>query len=183
MPAFSCQPGGGGKVERVVQTRDTARAVLLDPDDRVLLIRILGGDLLDASEPLCRPFWVTPGGRIEEGETPEETVAREVREETSLGECSVGPLVWYGEHTLLCKGVPTRLRERFFLARTPVAGFSTAGMTQDERDVYYGHRWWRVEELRAAEEPCIPREFAALLQDLLERGPSGVRTIDLSTPH
>jgi 8-oxo-dGTP diphosphatase len=51
-------------------------AVVHDPDGRLLLIR--RGHAPHAGS------WSLPGGRVERGETPEQAVEREVREETGL---------------------------------------------------------------------------------------------------
>lgn len=53
-----------------------AGAVVRDAEGRVLLVR-------RANEP-SRGLWSIPGGRVEDGETPREAAAREVREETGL---------------------------------------------------------------------------------------------------
>ncbi len=56
----------------VNRTRATA---LIIQDEKILLIhRINNGE----------EYWVFPGGGIEKGETPEEAVVREVKEETGL---------------------------------------------------------------------------------------------------
>jgi 8-oxo-dGTP diphosphatase len=52
-------------------------AVINDPDGRLLLIK-------RGHEPGAG-LWSLPGGRIEPGETDQQAVAREVREETNLG--------------------------------------------------------------------------------------------------
>jgi 8-oxo-dGTP pyrophosphatase MutT (NUDIX family) len=56
--------------------RDTARVVLVGPDDRVLLFR----HFLPA--PWGREGWLTPGGAIDPGETPGQAASRELAEET-----------------------------------------------------------------------------------------------------
>jgi 8-oxo-dGTP pyrophosphatase MutT (NUDIX family) len=58
----------------------SVKGVVLDPADRVLLLK---------NE---RDEWELPGGRIEIGESPEECVAREVREETGW-EVRTGPII------------------------------------------------------------------------------------------
>jgi 8-oxo-dGTP diphosphatase len=59
-------------------------AVVHDASGRLLVVR-------RGREP-GRGRWSVPGGRLEPGETVEQGVAREVREETGL-EVTVGPLV------------------------------------------------------------------------------------------
>jgi 8-oxo-dGTP diphosphatase len=54
-----------------------AACALIDADKRVLIARRPHG------KPLAG-LWEFPGGKIEEGETPEDTVIRELREELSV---------------------------------------------------------------------------------------------------
>ncbi|MEV5987101.1 NUDIX domain-containing protein [Streptomyces sp. NPDC052051] len=68
--------------------RVSARAVVVDQEGRVLLIRHRDGD---------REFHVLPGGRVEPGETAAEAACREVREETGL-RVSIGELLWVREY-------------------------------------------------------------------------------------
>ncbi len=57
-------------------TGKTSTAIILFPDNKILLIK-----------RNTRPFvgyWALPGGRMDTGETIEQTVVREVKEETGL---------------------------------------------------------------------------------------------------
>ena len=66
-----------------------AACALIDPDKRILI----------AERPAGRPmegFWEFPGGKVEEGETPEDTVIRELHEElaVSVKKACLAPLTF-----------------------------------------------------------------------------------------
>lgn len=63
------------------------RAIIRDRDGRVLLLRRPDGDMGGGG-------WCLPGGKVDIGETVEEAVRREVREETALV-CSSSRFLFY----------------------------------------------------------------------------------------
>lgn len=58
------------------------KALVRDATGRVLLLRVNTAKLQEAKEA----YWDLPGGRIEEGQTIEETLRREIEEELGVSE-------------------------------------------------------------------------------------------------
>lgn len=65
----------------------TVTAAIIIKDDRVLIAQ-------RADPPKLAGFWEFPGGKVEEGETVEECLVREIQEELSI---DVAVLSWYGQ--------------------------------------------------------------------------------------
>ncbi len=140
--------------------RIAARVVLLDERDRILLFR-WEDDRLDA-----RSVWITPGGGLNPGESPEDGARRELREETGI-EAELGPCVWTRAHTFRFGDGWLEQRERFYLVRTPVIDVVTDGLEPEERIAMVEHRLWSVAEIAASAEWFAPRHLAALLAPLV----------------
>jgi 8-oxo-dGTP pyrophosphatase MutT (NUDIX family) len=160
-----------------MRQRNTARAVMLDPDDRVLLFEfhLPAGFIADGP----RRFWATPGGEIEPGEDVRSALVREVQEETGIGGCDFGPELWFGSNGLTFKGEPVRTLERFFLVRCPAATPSPANWTDVEKDVMRAHRWWSAAELIATTDTIFPPRFGCLVEAFLANGSRGPEEIPL----
>jgi len=144
--------------------RQAARAVVLDPEQRVLLVRFEFPD---------RVVWATPGGGINEGETDEDAIRRELLEEAGLEGFELGPALWTRTHHVpLSGGRWDGQTERIYLVRVPPFEPSPV-LTWDElRDEgVTGIRWWTPDELEAADELFSPRRLPLLLRELLREGP------------
>lgn len=153
--------------------RDAARVLLLDPADRVLLVRFEDRETDYA-------WWATPGGGIRPDESPEAAARREVAEETGLRDFTLGPCVWLREFEFSWRGRRYRQRERIFAARVAVFEPSLDGFEPGELDLLPEHRWWSVAEIERSTERFGPRRLGALLGELLAAG-FPERPIDIGT--
>jgi 8-oxo-dGTP diphosphatase len=148
-----------------MRLREAARAVVLDPDDRILLVRF----------EFPNRLWATPGGGIDEGESAEAAIVRELAEEVGLDDAELGPWIWTREHVFpFLDGRWDGQRERYVLVR--VDRFEPAPrFTAEELAAEYvtGMRWWTVAELAASDELFAPRRLPELVAALLRDGPPG----------
>lgn len=155
-----------------MQTRQrrAVRAVLLTPDRRVLMMRLIHAN---------RPFWITPGGGIEAGETDAMAMSRELAEETGLESFELGPCLWTRETTFILDpgtdhAVEVAQSERFYLVETAPFEPSAAGMPPEaEREWFQGFQWHTVETLRALTERVVPTGLDGHLETLFAHGAPG----------
>jgi ADP-ribose pyrophosphatase YjhB (NUDIX family)/GNAT superfamily N-acetyltransferase len=149
--------------------RPAARGVILDPSDRVLLVRFEFAD---------GPLWATPGGGLEADESLLEGLRRELAEEVGLALEADPPHVWHQEvvaegHATGYDGV---LNDYFLVRAEPfeVAGTFTAEEMAAEN--VHGHRWWTLDELQAHEGRFAPSNLPSLVAELVSTGPPTIPT-------
>ncbi len=137
--------------------RQAVRGVVLDAAEHVLLVRF--------EHPVTHDsWWATTGGGIDPGESDEQALRRELREEAGLEEFDVGPLVYTREHTFPWDGRLLHQCERFYVVRVdrheavPTIDVAAEGVTEV--------RWWSLHELDATREEIVPSDLAALVRTL-----------------
>jgi TDG/mug DNA glycosylase family protein len=148
--------------------RPAERALVLDRRDRTLLVQFRDGT--------GQTWWATPGGGVDEGETLEQTIRRELAEEAGLTEFELGPEIWTRDHTYAWYGVIYRQRERIHLVR--VDEHEPAPTIDLAAEHVHEVRWWTLAELEATKEELVPRSLAQRMRELLEHGPP-VEPIDV----
>jgi len=141
--------------------RPAARALVVDDSCRTLLVKF--------QDTTGQVWWATPGGGANEGETPEETIRRELAEEAGLVDFDLGPEIWTRDHTFAWYARIYRQRERIFLVR--VDDHEPAPTIDLAAEHVHDVRWWTLDELDATREELVPRVLPQRLRALLQHGP------------
>ncbi len=143
------------------------RALLVDPDEQVLLCRF---DLPDQAVVV----WAAPGGGVEPGETDLAALRRELDEEVGVPLAHDPPLVWTQRvvDPRLAVGFDG-VRNDFYLVRTdhvePRGRLGAAALAAENIAEL---RWWTPTELGFYQGEAVfsPRDLPRLLATLLEGG-------------
>ena len=141
--------------------RPTARVLLLDREDRILLLK---GRL--PGSPQSEGSWFTVGGGLEPGETHHEAAAREILEETGIRDFELGPVVWLRSGVLAIPE-PTHFHEQYIVARCEAREPSRHGWTALERDLIDDIRWWTLHALLTTTDRVFPSGLAGFLPAIL----------------
>lgn len=144
-----------------VVDRRAARVLVLDRLGRVLLLH--GCDPADRA---AGTWWFTPGGGLDDGETPAQGAARELAEETGLRVApeALGQPVHERVAEFRFAGGAYRQTEDFFVVQVDRHDVDTRGLTALEVQAVLGHRWWSVDELRSTAERFYPEQLPDLVE-------------------
>jgi len=152
--------------------RIASRILILDEAHQILLLR--GSD---PTQPEKNPWWLTPGGGIEPGETIQECAMRELWEETGFQAKIETEPIWERRTQFEFYGDTYEQREFYFLIQTENFVPDPASLSPLEVESILEHRWWSHEEILRTEDMIYPAALAGRFQDLLQ--PTWASTIYL----
>jgi len=163
-----------------LRIREAVRALLIDDDHHVLLAHL--------AFPL-RSVWVLPGGGLDAGESHDDGLLRELREEVGLTPKVIGPLLWTRTHVIpFIDGLWDGQRDHVYLVRTDRFEPSPALTTEQLRAEHLVDlRWWSLDDLLAEPETTFfaPLHLPKLVHEVATNGPPAEpwRIMQRSTPH
>ncbi len=163
----------------------SVRILLINDQNQILLLCADDPSTTDLNGNYRGTFWFSPGGKPENEETLKEAAVRELFEETGLKEDQVrfGPVVWKESFTFVLHKVPTRLHQKFIVAKTSEIKTTFDNLMPEERPILKELRWFSVEDIRNCPETIYPHNLAEHLPAILEgRYPEELLDISESRP-
>lgn len=155
-----------------LRIREAVRALVIDPEQRVLLVRF---------EFPTATRWALPGGGLEPGEGHLDALRRELREEVGLVDAAVGPQIWHRLHIVpFLNGEFDGQRERIYLVHSD-AFEPRPQLSWEQMNAEFVHelRWWTIDEIAASDVDFVPNDLHSLVVTLLRDGPP-TDSIDVS---
>jgi len=142
--------------------RRSVRAVVLTPDRAILLMR--------TTPRTGNAFWFTPGGGLEPGESHEQALRRELREELGIVEFAIGPLL--GRHRFVSE-TAERHQHIYLIEHAHFEPYMSDPVEVHAVDAF---RWWHLSELLQTTEVVYPTGLAERILRHVEDGREHVAT-------
>lgn len=144
-----------------MQIRRSARAVIVNEYGEILLIKFSF-----SRRDGVKTLWVTPGGGLNEGEDFEESLRREIFEETGIKLSQACPWIWTKEMIFEGEEKSFLSYERYYLIQIKKFELDLRNMTTNEKNTFKGYKWWNSEEIKNSSEEFSISNLGELLTEI-----------------
>ena len=145
-----------------MRVRKSARAIVINCKNQIFLFQYMFDYLEDS-----KAIWITPGGSLEEGESFEDALKREVYEELGVQLTKESPEVYYRNPIYTLKsGEKVQSVEKFFLVVLEEDSFSFNHWTESEKKRMLAGKWWSMEEIEKSEDEFFTKDILRIMMEL-----------------
>lgn len=145
-----------------MQIRKSSRAIVLNRTNQIFLFQYSFDYLADSDT-----IWITPGGSLEEGESFEDALKRELFEEMGVQlDKSCLEIYYRNPMYTLKSGEVVQSIEKFFLVYLEDEQFSYINWTESEKKRMLEGKWWSIEEIQQSNDVFFTKDIIRILTEL-----------------
>jgi 8-oxo-dGTP pyrophosphatase MutT (NUDIX family) len=140
----------------------SSRAIILNKNNEIFLFKYNLDYFADGNV-----VWITPGGGLEEGESFDMALKRELYEELGIQYSQNCKQIYYRNPVYSLKnGEKVQCEERFFLIYLDVEKFKYNNWTESEQKRMQCGKWWSVEEIIQSDDEFFSRDIIVIMNNL-----------------
>jgi len=145
-----------------MKVRKSSRAIVINEENQIFLFKYKFDYLAED-----KAIWITPGGGLEEEESFEDALKRELFEEMGVKITESCPEVYYRNPVYTLKnGEKVQSVEKFFLVIFEEQTFSFEHWTESEKKRMLEGKWWSIEEIVQSEDEFFAEDIVRIMTEL-----------------
>lgn len=143
-------------------TRKSSRAIIINRNHEIFLFKY-NFDYLSYGKAI----WITPGGGLEDGESFDEALKRELYEELGIQLNQYHKQIYYRNPIYtLENGETVQCEERFYLIYLDGIEFTYTNWTDTEQKRMLLGKWWSLNEIKESKDEFFSSDIIHIINDL-----------------